>query len=276
MLEARHLRVTAGIHTLLENVSLALAPGELVAMVGPNGAGKSTLLKALCGDMPVAQGVVRLGGRQLTAWSRRQRAQVMAVLPQSSSLAFSFTVLEVVLMGRTPHLRGAETAHDCRIALEALAAVDMTAYAHRLYPTLSGGERQRVQFARVLAQVWEVPAGEARYLLLDEPTASLDLAHQHSTLATARDFARHRVCVVVVLHDLNLAAQYADWIVMLKGGRQLGAGRPQDILTPEMIRMVFGISVLVHPHPSLPGPLVIPVPDHPQAVGRSDAAREYC
>jgi iron complex transport system ATP-binding protein len=270
MLEARHLTVTAGGRTVLTDVSLALAPGEVVAVVGPNGAGKSTLIKALCGDVVPVQGTVLLAGRRLATWPRRERARVMAILPQSAALAFPFTALEVVLLGRTPHLRGAETPHDCQVALAALAAAGMAPYAHRLYPTLSGGERQRVQFARILAQIWEAPCGDARYLLLDEPTANLDLAYQHSTLATVRDFARQRVGVLVVLHDLNLAAQYADWIVVLKDGQQLGAGRPHDVLTPELIRSAFALPALVLPHPRLTCPLVVPVPGCSQAAGLLD------
>jgi iron complex transport system ATP-binding protein len=260
MLEARHLTVIIGPQTVLTDVSLALAPGEMVAVVGPNGAGKSTLIKTLCGEVVPVQGTVLLAGRRLSIWARRERAQVMAVLPQASALAFPFTVLEVVLMGRTPHLRSAETPHVCQIALAALATVGMVSYAQRLYPTLSGGERQRVQLARILAQIWEAPPCGARYLLLDEPTASLELAYQHSALATARNFARQRVGVLAVLHDLNLAAQYADRIVMLKEGQLLGAGKPHEVLTPELIRSAFALPVLVLLHPHLTCPLVVPIP----------------
>jgi iron complex transport system ATP-binding protein len=270
MLEAHHLTVTVGQQTVLTEVSLALAPGEMVAVVGPNGAGKSTLIKTLCGDVVPARGTVLLGGRRLATWPRRERAQVMAVLPQASALAFPFTVLEVVLMGRTPHLRSAETPHDYQIALAALAAVGMVPYAQRLYPTLSGGERQRVQLARILAQIWEVPPCGVRYLLLDESTASLDLAYQHSTLATARNFARQQVGVLAVLHDLNLAAQYADRIVLLKEGQQLGAGHPYEVLTPELIQSAFALPVLILPHPRLPCPLVVPVPSDSQTAAQSD------
>jgi iron complex transport system ATP-binding protein len=271
MLEAHHLTVTVGRQTVLADVSLALIPGEVIAIVGPNGAGKSTLIKALCGEVAPAQGAVVLAGRRLAAWPRRARARVMAVLPQSAALAFPFTALEVALMGRTPHLRGTETPQDCQIALAALAAVGMAPYAQRLYPTLSGGERQRVQFARILAQIWDAPPCGARYLLLDEPTTSLDLAYQHSTLAIARAFARQRVGVIAVLHDLNLAAQYADRIVVLKDGQQLGAGRPHDVLTPALIQAAFALPALVLPHPRLPCPLVVPVPGCSQAAGSLDA-----
>jgi iron complex transport system ATP-binding protein len=258
MLVAQELWVTVGRHTVLADVSLRLSPGEVVAVVGPNGAGKSTLLKALCGDLTPTRGEVLLEGQRLSAWAQRARAQVMAVLPQDSTLVFPFTALEVVLMGRTPHLRGYETARDDDIAHLALETVGMAHCAHRLYPTLSGGECQRVQLARILAQVWETPPTGARYLLLDEPTASLDLAHQHRTLTTAQGFAHAGAGVLAIVHDLNLAAQYAERIVVLHRGRPLASGRPADVLTPEIIQTAFAVSALVLPHPTLGCPLVVP------------------
>jgi iron complex transport system ATP-binding protein len=260
MLEIRRLCVTVEHTPLLRDVSLTVAAGEMVAVVGPNGAGKSTLMKALCGEITPSQGEVWLEGQHLRTWPRRERAQIMAVLPQQTTLVFPFTVLDVVLMGRTPHLRGAETARDYTIARAALDAAGMLAYAHRIYPTLSGGERQRVQFARVMAQVWEAVPARARYLLLDEPTSNLDLAYQQSTLETARQFARRETGVLTILHDLNLAAQFADRIIVLKDGQQLAVGGPHEVLTPATIRAAFAVSVTVMPHPRLPCPLVVPVP----------------
>jgi iron complex transport system ATP-binding protein len=258
MLTARHLWVKIRQHTLLADVSLDLQPGEVVAVIGPNGAGKSTLLRLLCGDLSPTQGNVCLEGSRLATWPLRQRAQRMAVLLQEAALVFPFTVLEVVLMGRTPHLCGTEGPGDYAIAHATLTVVDMLALAQRSYPTLSGGERQRVQLARVLAQVWDAPARGACYLLLDEPMSSLDLAHQHSILATVRHFARQGAGVLTILHDLNLAAQYADRIVLLKAGRQLATGHPYDVLTSEAIFTAFMLPVHVLPHPSLPCPLVVP------------------
>ena len=245
-------------HTLLADISLDLQPGEVVAVIGPNGAGKSTLLRLLCGDLLPTHGDVCLAGTSLAAWPLRQRAQRMAVLLQEAALAFPFTTLEVVLMGRTPHLYGAEGPTDYAIAHATLAVVDMLALAQRRYPTLSGGERQRVQLARVLAQVWDAPARGACYLLLDEPTSSLDLAHQHSILAAVRHFARQGAGVLIILHDLNLAAQYADRIVLLKAGYQLATGAPHEVLTSETLLTAFTLPVHVLPHPSLPCPLVVP------------------
>jgi iron complex transport system ATP-binding protein len=260
MLSVRHLSVTVGHSTLLAGVSLDVLPGEVVAVVGPNGAGKSTLVRVLCGDLAPTAGEVLLEERRLATWRLRERAKVIAVLPQDASLTFPFTALEVVLMGRTPHLKGREQRHDYDVTYAALQEVEVLTLAHRFYPTLSGGERQRVQLARVLAQIWDVPPTGQRYLLLDEPTTSLDLAHQHSILTTAQRFARQGTGVLTIVHDLNLAAQYADRIVVLHAGQQLATGPPHEVLTPEMIQIAFAMSAWVLPHPALSCPLVVPVP----------------
>jgi iron complex transport system ATP-binding protein len=186
------------------------------------------------------------------------------VLPQESALTFPFTVQEVVLMGRTPHERTAGRAEDDAIVCAALEAVECQMLTDRIYTTLSGGERQRVQLARVLAQIWDArstsqPPG-ARYLLLDEPTASLDLAYQHGTLDIARRFARAGVGVLAILHDLNLAAQYADRLAVLQAGRMVALGTPAQVLQPSLIERVFAIPALVMPHPCLECMHVVPVP----------------
>jgi iron complex transport system ATP-binding protein len=162
-------------------------------------------------------------------------------------------------MGRTPHsIGGYESKRDIAVARTALETVEAAHLETRLYPTLSGGERQRVQLARVLAQVWEAPIHGNRYLLLDEPTNSLDLAHQHSILHIARSFAHDGAAVLVVLHDLNLAAQYADEIILLKQGCVLAKGQPAATLTPGLIQTAFGMPVMVIPHPCLTCPLIVP------------------
>jgi iron complex transport system ATP-binding protein len=260
VIEARDVRVEIGRAVLLAGASLAVAAGEVVAVVGANGAGKSTLRRALAGDVAPSAGSVSLGGRPISDWPRDELARVRAVLPQDSSLSFPFTALEVAAMGRMPHARGGESPRDAAIARDALELVEADHLAARLYPTLSGGERQRVQLARVLAQVWEPHASGARYLLLDEPTSSLDLAHQYLTLATARRFADEGAGVLVVLHDLNLAARYADRVAMMKAGAVVAAGPPDEVLTTERILDTFGMRVLVVPHPDTGGPLVIPRP----------------
>lgn len=257
-LEARHLSFGIGATSLIKEVSLAIQAGELVAVVGANGAGKTTLLRLLAGELTPTHGAVLLDGRPIAQWTKRDLARRRAILPQSSALAFGFSALEVVLMGRTPHLRGLERPEDYDIAYEALDATQARHLAQRSYITLSGGEKQRVQLARVLAQIWQ--ATETRYLLLDEPTNNLDLAHQHGTLDIAVHFARRGVGVLAILHDLNLAAQYADRILILKAGQVLAMGAPTDVMTPDMVYNAFNMSVMVESHPCLNCPLVIPLP----------------
>ena len=269
MIEARALRVSIGPKILLDGISLEVRAGEVVAVVGPNGAGKSTLRKVLCGDMQPTGGEVLMDQRPLDDWPLTERARVRAVMGQDSTLSFPFTVLEVVMMGRSPHLKGAEGPRDYEIAREALEAVEAMHLEERLYPTLSGGERQRVQLARVLAQIWEAPAQVSRYLMLDEPTSSLDLSHQHSTLEVARKFAREGVGVLVILHDLNLAAQYADRLLMLKDGKLVASGQPATVLTRETIQETFNIPVIVTKHPHFDCPLVLPTKE--QRLGKAEA-----
>jgi len=239
--------------TLLDRVSLALAPGEVHAVLGRNGAGKSTLLRLLAGDLQPQNGSVSLNGRPLSAWTPRARARMRAVLPQSESLRFGFTAEQVVALGRyaCPQHRP-ET--ERRIVSEALQMAGVGELALRRYPSLSGGERARVQLARVMAQIWEPLAdtvtdagGGPRYLLLDEPTASLDLAHQHGCLLQARCFAASGVGVLAVLHDPNLALRYADRVTVLEQGRVIGQGATREVLTKELLERTYGIAIeLVH------------------------------
>ncbi len=258
MIEAKNITVEIHSRKILEDVSLRVDCGEVLAVLGPNGAGKSTLRKILCGDLEPTGGEVLMNGKLLEDWSLTERAKSRAVLPQDSSLNFPFTAMEVVLMGRAPHIEGAESKKDYEIARAALCSVEEIELENRIYPTLSGGERQRVQLARVLAQIWEASGDEPRYLLLDEPTSNLDLAHQHSTLKIARRFARENAAVLIILHDLNLAAQYADRIVILKAGKIVAQGKPREIFTEKIIRDTFDLPVSVIEHPQLKYPLIIP------------------
>jgi iron complex transport system ATP-binding protein len=275
------ITVRIGAATLVAGASVRVAPGRVAALLGPNGAGKTTLLRTASGELAPTSGTVTMDGTPLPALSPRARARRRAVVSQHVTLDFAFDVLDVVLMGRTPHTRGrAETRADVAIAWDALCAVRMEAFAERAFPTLSGGEQQRVHLARALAQLTPPAAvpehdahadaraadahadadGPARYLLLDEPTASLDLAHQHGVLRLARRLADDDgVGVLAVLHDLNLAAQYADDVLLLKDGALHAAGPPADVLTPDTIRAVYGLPVLVQPHPCHACPLVVPM-----------------
>jgi iron complex transport system ATP-binding protein len=259
MLECESLHVRAGWRRLLVDVSLQVAPGRFVAVLGENGAGKTTLLRALAGERLTpalrATGAVRLNGRPIELYKARDRARVRAVLPQQTQYAFAFTALEVAALGRFAFSGDIQT--DRAIAHEALSLADAAHLEDREVPTLSGGERARVQLACVLAQLWEREWPQPRYLLLDEPTAALDLAHQHYILACVRDFAaQRRIGVLAILHDLNLAAQYADRVFVLRDGRLLAQGCPAEVLTPELIASGFAVAARVLSHPLKPAPLI--------------------
>jgi iron complex transport system ATP-binding protein len=258
MLAAHEVEVTAGPATLLRRASLGVAPGEIVALLGENGAGKSTLLKTLAGDIAPRSGRVTMNDRPLADWRTRDRARARAVLPQGANAAFGFTALETVLIGRYPHSQGSLQPRDFDVAHAALASLDAAHLEARVVTTLSGGELARVQLARVLAQLWPEAVRAPRYLLLDEPIASLDPAHQHLALRIARDFARgHQIGVLAVLHDINLASQYADRVVLLKQGRVLADGGPASVLTPDALAVCFNVEATVLPHPRSDRPLVV-------------------
>lgn len=262
MLEARNLRFSVSGKYLLSDVSIKVSPGQVVGVAGPNGAGKSMLLKILSGDLKQTGGDVYLDGRPLSEHDPSRLAKSRAVLPQMSSLTFPFKVHEVVLMGRSPHVRGVESRHDYKISKAALEKSATEHLAERTFPTLSGGEQQRVHLARVLAQIWEPIRGAQRYLLLDEPTTSLDLAHQHRILTLARKFAEDGVGVLAVLHDLNLAAEFADRILLLKDGKTYAEGVPDEILTPEIVSSVFDVAVRILRHPDSGKPLIVVTDTH--------------
>jgi iron complex transport system ATP-binding protein len=253
MLRAEKLSVRRGGATVLEGVDLALQPGEVLGVLGPNGAGKSTLLGALCGELEADAGSVTLDGRALGQWSGQERARRLAVLPQSSTLSFAFPVADVVAMGRLPHDTG--RVRDAEIVDAALRAADAEHLRGRSYLALSGGERQRVHLARVLAQLW--PGGAGQVLLLDEPTSALDPLHQHTTLQAVRDFAGQGAAVLVILHDLNLAARYCDRILLLQDGRPHAFGTPDEVLQADPLRAVFGLDVLIQRHPERGHPLIV-------------------
>ncbi len=253
MLQVVDLQVVRGHKRVLDGINLDVLPGQVLGVLGPNGAGKSTLLGALCGELAPRHGRVLLHERPLADWPGQERAQRLAVLPQASSLGFAFRVAEVVGMGRLPHRTG--QVRDQEIVTEALAAADALHLAERSYLALSGGERQRVHLARVLAQLWPGEAG--RTLLLDEPTSALDPLHQHTTLQAVRGFADRGGAVLVILHDLNLAARYCDRIMLLENGRCYAFDTPEQVLQPSALKAVFGLDVLVQRHPERGHPLII-------------------
>ena len=260
MIQLNALSYHIGPKSLLQNVFLSARPGEVLAIIGANGAGKSTLLKLLSGDLKPSAGEVIFEGKNLAQWPAAALARRRAVLTQQHTLALAFEVRELVLLGRYPHFGGQPTAHDHAVVAAALDLVGLRHLAGREYPTLSGGEQQRAQLARVLAQVWEAEKG---FLLLDEPLTGLDLRHQHQTLAVARQLARRGFGVIAVLHDLNLAAQYADQVLLLHQGRAVASGPPAEVLTPDYIHLGFGVEVELLTHPSLGCPLIVPTVSMP-------------
>ena len=253
MLRTQNLQIRRGRKIVLTDITLELKPGEVLGVLGPNGAGKSTLLGALCGELQADHGSVWLDERELSDWAGTARAQRLAVLPQVSTLDFAFRVEEVVGMGRLPHQSG--RVRDDEIVAAALHAADAGHLSGRSYLALSGGERQRVHLARVLAQLWPGEAGQT--LLLDEPTSMLDPLHQHTTLQAVREFANRGAAVLVILHDLNLAARYCDRLLLLEGGRPVALDTPEQVLRPEPLKAVFGLEVLVQQHPERGHPLII-------------------
>jgi len=240
---------------ILDGVSIALHPGEIVGLAGPNGAGKSTLIHLLSRVLTPQQGHVWLDDRALDQLSSAQVARRIAVVPQVFDLPTGFTAFELVMMGRTPHLGWlkSESARDVKIVRAAMESTGTWHLANRPIHHLSGGERQRLVLARALAQ-------EPQILLLDEPTAHLDVAHQIEVMEIAQRLKRERALAVLgVFHDLNLAAQYCDRIVLIKDGRVFAAGDPASVITVETLRAVYGIEMCVFPHPKnhLPAALIV-------------------
>ncbi|MBK17319.1 MAG: heme ABC transporter ATP-binding protein [Rhodospirillaceae bacterium] len=255
MLEARNISVKIGSAELLHDVSFEVSPGEVVAIVGPNGAGKSTLLKALSGLIKPVSGEVLLENKAIKNWPRLELAQRRAVLSQKIELALPFTALEVVVLGRAPYRKTYNHQENLALALDAMRQSGTEQFAERSYTSLSGGEQQRVHLARVLIQIWrqqDTARTEERYLLLDEPTSSLDLAHQHTTLEVAKRTAAEGVGVVAVLHDLNLAAMYADRIYLMKDGLIDSSGAVEDVLQGDILERVFDLPLSVSRHPTRP------------------------
>ena len=253
---ARGVTLSRGGRKLLDDVSLELHAGEVLALLGPNGAGKSTLLGVLSGDTAPDGGDVEFRGRPISEWTLPELARRRSVLLQDNQIMFPFTVHQVVEMGRAPWRRTPLEDDDNEAIAEAIAAADIAHLGNRRVPSLSGGERARVGFARVIA-------GRTGVLMLDEPTAALDLGHQETLLQLTRERAAAGDAVLVVLHDLNLAAGHADRIVMLHGGRIAADGSPREVLTRATIERVYAQPVLVLEHPTRGVPLV--VSDDPRA-----------
>ena len=280
VIELDDVVVARGGRVLVGGVSLAARPGEVLAILGENGAGKTTLLKLMAGDVAPDRGAVRLHGRPLDAWSALEQARRRAVLPQQPSVAFGLTAHDVVLLGRSPHHRGRPGPRDVAIVRDALRRTDALAFATRRHATLSGGERARVMLARAFAQVLggagaghEPDDAAPRALLLDEPSAALDVAHQHAAFDAVRRLAADEgVAVVAVLHDLNLAAAFADRVALLKHGRLLAVGGVDETLTEALLADCFSVPVRRLAHPARDIPLLVATPAHGRT--RTDAPRD--
>lgn len=255
-IDARDVTAGYGRRSVLQGVSLQLAPGEFVGLIGPNGAGKSTLLRALSRTLPLQRGTVHLGGDPIDRLTAREIARRIAFVPQSEPTLFEFTVRDVVLMGRYPHLKGrrGETEADFAAAVRAMATTDTLQLADRPITALSGGEHRRVLIARALAQ-------SAPTLLLDEPTAHLDLVHQADLLAVVRRLAdQEGVAVLAALHDLNLAAEFCDRLLLLAHGRVAAEGLPDAVLTTARLAQVYGAPIHVGRSPTSGKPFIFPAP----------------
>jgi len=257
MLRIDGLHCGAGGRLILHGISTEFAPGSLHVIVGPNGSGKSTFLKAFSGEWPIASGAVYYDGQPLSGLPKIRLAQRRAVMSQLPELHFPIRVDDVVMMGRYPHFTYRHGPHDTEICRGAMERMGVSELAARDYLTLSGGERQRVQFARALAQIGDPPATGSRYLFLDEPVSSLDVHYQHEFLALARTLAASGIVVIAVLHDLNLALQYADRMLFLKSGRIVAAGEAPAIVTPELIGEVFGIGAQLLANPYGRRPVIV-------------------
>jgi len=237
-LRAEHCGLSYAGQRILHDVSLELKAGEILAVVGPNGAGKSSLVGLLAGTSRPTLGSVTLDNQLYADISLAERATRLAVLPQHTSLDFPFTVDEIIEMGRIPH--GGNARMHAPMRAEIAALLGLEALRERVYTTLSGGEKQRTQIARVLCQLWDcLPAS---YFLFDEPTGALDIAHQLVFMSLARQLAQQGAGVLTVMHDINLAARYADRLVLLKDGEVMGIGTPAEVLTNEHVKAAFGVT----------------------------------
>jgi iron complex transport system ATP-binding protein len=245
MIELNDVSLGYDHRAILHNVNMKAVPGQILGLVGPNGSGKSTLIKGVTRVIDLFSGRILIDGRDIKTIKRDELARLVATVPQNPVLPGAFTAFEMVLMGRTPHLGllRYEGGKDLAIAWQAMEATHTQSFAERRVSELSGGERQRLIIARALTQ-------QPRVILLDEPTANLDINHQVEILNLVKSLCLEQsLTVIVALHDLNLAAQYCDWMVMLNGGKIYAEGTPPDILTAQNIKEVYGAEVYVYPHP---------------------------
>lgn len=261
-MQLQHIHYAAGRKKIISGVSFPVQQGKVTVLLGPNGAGKSSLLRIAAGEIKPASGHVLLQGKPLTSYTAAELALMRAVLSQHTSMQLPFTCEEVVMMGRYPHFGASPAATDKQVVAQLLQEMQLTQLARRLYPTLSGGEQQRVQLARVLAQLHQLlPDGSVntqKLLLLDEPVTGMDCLHQQLALAKAQELAAAGYAVLVILHDLNLAAQFGDYLVLLRDGQLVAAGTAHEVLQPHLVREAYDINVLLLQQDDLDFPVIIP------------------
>ena len=259
-LDVQHLSLDYGPRSVIRDISFQLQAGDILGLVGPNGCGKSSIIKSLSRVLIPTSGKILLNGRELKLIHRNELARIIGVVPQNPYLPETFTVSEVVILGRNPHLGlfSAENAHDIDIVSQAMLRTGITHLATRKIGELSGGERQRVTIARVLAQ-------EPQVILLDEPTANLDIAQQLEILDLINGMCREKnIAVLIAIHDLNIAAQYCTRISMLKNGKIFVEGVPSEVITAENVREVFDAETTIYPHPENNLPIVLLNGNHRQ------------
>jgi len=262
LIDIRAISLQYGLRQVVRRVSLQIEQGEFFVIIGPNGAGKTTLLKALSGLQPLHEGVIQIRQRSIDDYSKKELARTLALVPQQIDAGFPFTVAETVLMGRYPHLGllAVESKGDLELARQAMAFTEVLHLAGRRLGQLSGGERQRVIIARAICQ-------QSKILLLDEPTASLDPAHQLRIMDLMERLRfSEQITIVMVSHDLNLAATYADRLLLLKDGMVEKVGPPREVLNSQQLSQSYGCTLLVDEHPLLGTPRVNLVPEKAAAT----------
>jgi len=257
MLRTENISFSVGKKQILKNVSASFLPGEFNMILGPNGSGKSSFLKIFSGEINKFQGTVLYEDKKIKDIRKEELAKKRAVMSQQADLGFPLLVEEVVMMGRYPHFTFNPNKKDITICNEVIERMNLVEFKERNYLTLSGGEKQRVQYARVLAQVWEKPTDGYRYLFLDEPLNSLDISYQHEFLQVAVELIKDHTVLIAVMHDINLAAHYADNLFFLREGVLVIHGKPKEILTENIIEKVFNIKTTVIENPVTGKPLII-------------------
>lgn len=255
MYKGSDISLSAAGKTILKDISVAIHPGRVTAIVGPNGAGKSSLLKVMARENHIHKGTVEVNGKNITSFSSKELAWIRAVMPQSTTLQFAFSVEQIIMLGR--HSFSSSRSENAAIVEEVMNLTGTMRLRDRNYLTLSGGEKQRVQLTRVLAQVWS-DAVYPRYLLLDEPTSNMDIAQQQFIFGLAKKVCERNIGVMAIVHDLNLAAQFADEMYFMREGKIVTAGAAHTVFTKTNIEDTFCCKVNVYRDPCTKCPYIIP------------------